>query len=251
MRIVLPMFVVMFLTAAAGLPITANEPAKASKETKESAQVPAAARSEGYLGFTVARLHESLIAHLEELLGRGGSGVLVEQVAKDSPAERAGLRRHDILVKYNDHRVNNPEECARLIHEGKPGEEVTLSIVRAGKQEAVKAKLGEREVVVAPQHRSPVPQNERAERAPSHGASESMWTSFDEMVVTRLGNQRFKAQIKYEDTSGKIETRSFEGTREEIRKDIEAQKGLPVHEREHLLRALNFSSNPSEVTLHF
>ena len=34
-------------------------------------------------------------------------------------------------------------------------------------------------------------------------------------------------------------TKSFSGSREEIRKDILAEKDLPMNERRHLLRALN------------
>ena len=39
--------------------------------------------------------------------------------------------------------------------------------------------------------------------------------------------------------AGKIEHQVFEGTREEIRHDVMAQKDLPGNERDHLLRSLD------------
>lgn len=218
----------------------ADQPNEA-KENRRPATAPSSVRTNAYLGVAVVPLHESLVAHLEHLLGKGGAGVRVEHVAKNSPAEHAGLRTHDILVTYNDQKLINPESLVRLMHEGKPGQEVTLGIVRAGKHETAKATLGG--PADAPQHESA--------QLPSHADPESMWTSFDKMILTRENDHRFKAQITYEDTSGKMETRSFEGTREQIRKDIEAQKGMPAHERTHLLRALNLSSHPAEVGSNF
>ncbi len=43
-------------------------------------------------------------------------GVIVSKVEKDSPAERAGIRRDDIIVEINDMRVHNRSEYERIIN---------------------------------------------------------------------------------------------------------------------------------------
>jgi membrane-associated protease RseP (regulator of RpoE activity) len=247
MKTIRSMCLTMCLAAVSGPILMAAQPNKASEQTNTSART--ASHTGGYLGVTVGPMHESLIARVEELLGKGSGGVLVEQVAKDSPAQSAGLRTNAILVKYNHDKITSPKELMLLIQSGKPGQEVTLGIVRAGKHETVTAKLGE--LRENQRHRAAARSKEHSVRTASRVSGESMWTSFDEMTLTRLNDRSFKAQIKYEDPSGKIETRSFEGTREEIRKDIESQKGLPRQERQHLLRALDFPSDVSSVVGDF
>jgi hypothetical protein len=69
---------------------------------------------------------------------------------------------------------------------------------------------------------------------------DASWESFDSMTLRKTGDNRFKVEIQYLDKTGKkTERHSFEGTREEIRRDIEAEKNLPANEREHLLRGLD------------
>jgi hypothetical protein len=65
------------------------------------------------------------------------------------------------------------------------------------------------------------------------------WDSFEALKLTRLDAHHWRAEIEYRSREGKKEHRTFEGTREEIRKDIQAEKDLPDNERTHLLRALN------------
>ncbi len=66
------------------------------------------------------------------------------------------------------------------------------------------------------------------------------------MTLNSLGDNRYKVEIGYETKDGKIERRAFEGTREEIRQEIMAQKDLPANEREHLLRGLDTPGEDSQ-----
>jgi hypothetical protein len=65
------------------------------------------------------------------------------------------------------------------------------------------------------------------------------WESFDALKLTRVDANRWRAEIEFRSKEGKKEHKTFEGTREELRKAIQAEKDLPTNERTHLLRTLN------------
>ncbi len=58
-----------------------------------------------------------------------------------SPAEKAGLKEKDIIIKVGNDTVDEKHSLTSLIGRHEAGEEVTLTIVRDGKQQTVKAKL--------------------------------------------------------------------------------------------------------------
>ena len=58
-------------------------------------------------------------------------------VQKDSPADKAGLKDGDIIVKVNDHEVGPGKGVSTLIGEYRPGDKVTLTILR-GEQKITK-----------------------------------------------------------------------------------------------------------------
>lgn len=73
------------------------------------------------------------------------TGVIVEKVMEDSPAEKAGLKPLDIILKIDGKEMNSSNEVQNAIALRKPGEIVTLSILRDGKPMKVQVKLGQRE----------------------------------------------------------------------------------------------------------
>jgi hypothetical protein len=84
----------------------------------------------------------------EQLKLPRGVGLVVESVEKDSPAEAAGVKRHDILEKLDDQILVNPQQMNALVRAKKAGDEVTLSLLRQGERTTVKAKLAEMNVAV-------------------------------------------------------------------------------------------------------
>ncbi len=63
-------------------------------------------------------------------------GVVIEEVRRDSPAERAGLRAGDLLVEFDGERVRGARQFARLVRETPPGRTVTGTVVRNGQKVA-------------------------------------------------------------------------------------------------------------------
>ena len=62
-------------------------------------------------------------------------------IIKDSPAEKAGLKEKDIITKINNEEIGEKNSLVSIIGRYKVGDEVTLTIVRDGKEQELKVKL--------------------------------------------------------------------------------------------------------------
>jgi serine protease Do len=62
------------------------------------------------------------------------SGVVVEEVRPDSPAEKAGMKRSDVIVTFDGERVRSVRQFSRLVQETPPGRIVKATVLRDGKQ---------------------------------------------------------------------------------------------------------------------
>lgn len=71
-------------------------------------------------------------------------GALIENVTKESAAEKAGLQKGDIISKVNDTQIDGPEKLAAVIGKLKPTNEAKITYSRNGKSKTVKATLQER-----------------------------------------------------------------------------------------------------------
>lgn len=69
------------------------------------------------------------------------TGVLLTQVAPNSPASQAGLKSGDIVLKYNQKKIADADAFINSINEAHPDDKFTLLIQRNGKQKTVKGIL--------------------------------------------------------------------------------------------------------------
>jgi Do/DeqQ family serine protease len=70
-------------------------------------------------------------------------GALVNGVEPDSPAEQAGVRTGDVITKINGDAVDNYNELRNRVSSLSPGSSATLTVVRDGREQDVRVKLGE------------------------------------------------------------------------------------------------------------
>jgi hypothetical protein len=96
-----------------------------------------------FLGVTGERVSPAMNSQLK--LPKG-LGLVVTHVVPDGPAAEAGVQKHDVLHKLDDQLLVNFEQFAVLLRLHKPGETVTLSIIRGGEPMTITATLTEREV---------------------------------------------------------------------------------------------------------
>jgi serine protease Do len=70
-------------------------------------------------------------------------GVVVEEVVPDSPAEKAGLRRSDVIVEFDGEPVRGARQFRRLVEETPPGRTVKATIRRDGQRQDVQITASE------------------------------------------------------------------------------------------------------------
>jgi M6 family metalloprotease-like protein len=73
---------------------------------------------------------------------KDGEGVLIRRVAPDSPADKAGLKADEVIVKLDGQPVGDPAKVNELPFEKRPGDVVTVTVKRDGKPADIKVTLG-------------------------------------------------------------------------------------------------------------
>ncbi|GEP95371.1 PDZ domain-containing protein [Chitinophaga cymbidii] len=72
-------------------------------------------------------------------------GATITTVSEGSAAEKAGLKAGDVISRVNDKAINEPQELYEAIGELKPGDKVTVTYKRNGKENKATATLQKRE----------------------------------------------------------------------------------------------------------
>lgn len=75
---------------------------------------------------------------------REARGVGITSVVKDSPAEKAGLRKDDVIVRFDSENVTSVRKLNRLVSEVAPDQTVRISISRAGTEQELAVTIGKR-----------------------------------------------------------------------------------------------------------
>jgi S1-C subfamily serine protease len=73
------------------------------------------------------------------------SGVVVNDIADKSPAEKAGLKAKDVILAWNGKTLKGSEELTELVGSSNVGDNVKLSVNRGGKNIDLTLQVGERE----------------------------------------------------------------------------------------------------------
>jgi serine protease Do len=87
-------------------------------------------------------------------------GALVNQVQRGGAAERAGLKSGDVIRKVNDQPVVTAADLQAVVAVAKPGEKVSLDILREGKPVRLSAVLGNASDKAAPRDRDNLASND-------------------------------------------------------------------------------------------
>jgi len=72
------------------------------------------------------------------------AGALVVAVQPGGPANRAGIAAGDVIVRFGDRAIEDPEDVAALTLELEPGTDVPIDVQRNGKRQTMDVTLGTR-----------------------------------------------------------------------------------------------------------
>lgn len=106
-----------------------------------------------------------------------GAGLMVDSVEPGSPAQAAGLEPFDVLTMLGDQRLFNADQLTVLVRNHQPGDQVQLTLFRAGRETTFQATLAQRPPVA---QATPVKQPADAVRLDSRNLN-----VLDEQILTR------------------------------------------------------------------
>ena len=95
----------------------------------------------GYLGVRVQEITRDL-QRARDLPNT--QGALVSMVADGSPADKAGIRRGDVIVRVDGNEITDPEELIREMGDEDAGARVTVVVLRDGSRRTFDVTLGRR-----------------------------------------------------------------------------------------------------------
>ncbi len=127
----------------------------------------------GWLGVIIQDLTPSLRDHFGVK-----KGVLVSDVVDDSPAQKAGMKRGDVIVRFHGEKVENSTQLREMVVSTPPGEEISLLLVRDGEEKSVKVTIGKK------------PKYSRI------GKEERLWQNFPFPDLSKLKENLFSEKIR-------------------------------------------------------
>lgn len=68
-------------------------------------------------------------------------GAIVEEVTKESAAEKAGLKKGDVITRIDDMKITSPDDLSAAVKKHKPGDKVTVTYLRDKKEQKLTTEL--------------------------------------------------------------------------------------------------------------
>ncbi len=94
----------------------------------------------GWLGVSIQKITPELASQFNL---KNDSGALVSDVVENSPAEKAGLKRGDVIVAYDGKKTNEPYILRNMVANSTPGEEHSMTVIRENQKLELKVTIGE------------------------------------------------------------------------------------------------------------
>ncbi|MBA4371279.1 MAG: hypothetical protein C0402_00275 [Thermodesulfovibrio sp.] len=94
----------------------------------------------GWLGVSIQKITPELSKQFKM---NEDTGILVSDAVENSPAEKAGIKRGDIIIEYDGKRTAEPYQLRNMVANTSPGEEHVLTILRDGIRQSVKVIIGD------------------------------------------------------------------------------------------------------------
>ena len=93
-----------------------------------------------YMGVSYVPLNPAIAAYLGI---QETQGVVIASVVSGSPADQAGLKANDVITKVDGQTLKGDSDLAQIINDHKPGDTLTLTVVRGTQNLQLKVKLAD------------------------------------------------------------------------------------------------------------
>lgn len=127
--------------AIAGASGAAFAKEKTRQTTKAKAETTGAETGNGYIGVYLQELTTDVRKGLDLKVEKG---VLVGGVEDDSPAEAAGIKEGDVIIRFNGKSVASPDELRDAVRAVSPGKEAHVDVVHGGDSKTLTLTVSER-----------------------------------------------------------------------------------------------------------
>lgn len=117
-----------------GFAIPSNLAKKVVKDLKTKGKV-----TRGWFGISMQYINEKQAKELDQ----PASGAMVMSVEENSPAQRAGLQRYDLIVEVNGKPLKSGTDLRKEIAMVNPGDTVEVTLFRNSKKMSIKVRVGE------------------------------------------------------------------------------------------------------------
>ncbi len=151
-------FVSILILSGAGL---AQQSSSGGNQNSPERRVSVIVNGGNFLG---VRTEDLTRENMSRLGASEMRGAVVTEVVQGSPAERAGLRKDDVIIRFDNEPVTSARKLNRLIGEAAPEATVRLTVRRSGGEQEISATLGKRESLESNLNRITVPQTEELRR---------------------------------------------------------------------------------------
>ena len=94
----------------------------------------------GWLGVQIQDVDEKIAKSFKL---DGSRGALIAQVMKNSPAEKGGLKRGDIVLEFNGKDIEDVNHLKNFVALIAAGQQVDIKVLRDGKEKTLTVKIGE------------------------------------------------------------------------------------------------------------
>ncbi|HER43112.1 MAG TPA: PDZ domain-containing protein, partial [Candidatus Eisenbacteria bacterium] len=95
----------------------------------------------GYVGVYPEEVTADMVEYFDL---QGKEGVLVTNVGADTPAEKAEIKRGDVIVEFDGKKITGVDQFRMLAADATPGEKVDVVLVREGRKKTVSLEVGEK-----------------------------------------------------------------------------------------------------------
>jgi len=95
-----------------------------------------------YIGVSLEEINKELSEYFGVKTGRG---LLITQVGKDTPAEKAGLKVGDVIFKADGVRIESRRDLSKLIQNKEKGDRIKIEFLRDRKARSVEVEIEEEE----------------------------------------------------------------------------------------------------------